>query len=635
MRKRAKKTRIAAVLAIAILIQMVFSGCSGQQNTSSKEQTNELRSEDSTPLVTTPVEYEAYTEEEIMWFFNGGYTDSENASSLTDTQRNSINMLNYLTVLTQEISSSQSSKLYLEQAYSVLINNTYPNAVDSRTLSELNDLLDILERYRMIEVKRDRLEYIYEHNQAQAIRSAVPNPIGMLSAVKSNNKAQLAGAIVYMAVDAVSSYQSSMSESELEYLQDGWTLDEEQATVLHNSRKSAFNYMIDMVNENNLPGDLALNESSVDDFIKWSNTSNVVQRIQLLEDSQDTYSAYGPYWLKLAESYYENGQYSKCLASVAVYDSVHSRIFRKDYDYANTLPLAIVSASETLSDENYVTVASSYADGIIENTDNDDWALRYFAAQTYIELYARTNDISYLRKAYEATLTNVTNLVDDQRNLNAVFLADVEEAKPDTDATKEVKKEFENYNKLLKKERETALPPVSEPLLLNCELLFALADEMHVSEGERVTIDGILHENNSALFLTEQLDEMFRFDSKVVDPSDIDISFTGSEIIIPARYVSENTSISVQIQDGNNGTSEIHDWATTSVDRNKSNDIKDFVAEFKSDKSKDYEYSNGTEVMIEISMGSESNAQVLVFTFEGIAGASFGPFGGSITFERA
>ena len=39
---------------------------------------------------------------------------------LDETQRNSINMLNYLVVLTQEINASQNSRLYLEETYSAL-----------------------------------------------------------------------------------------------------------------------------------------------------------------------------------------------------------------------------------------------------------------------------------------------------------------------------------------------------------------------------------------------------------------------------------------------------------------------------------------------------------------------------------
>ena len=58
-------------------------------------------------------------------------------TELNDTQRNAISMLNYITVLTQEINASKNSRLYMESAYSNLINNTYPNAVDNRTLGQL------------------------------------------------------------------------------------------------------------------------------------------------------------------------------------------------------------------------------------------------------------------------------------------------------------------------------------------------------------------------------------------------------------------------------------------------------------------------------------------------------------------
>ena len=69
---------------------------------------------------------------------------AENAA-LTDGQANAIAMLNYITVLTQDVNASKNSRLSMEAAYSSLINNTYPNAVDNRTLSQLTSLLDIMD----------------------------------------------------------------------------------------------------------------------------------------------------------------------------------------------------------------------------------------------------------------------------------------------------------------------------------------------------------------------------------------------------------------------------------------------------------------------------------------------------------
>ena len=48
------------------------------------------------------------------------------------------------------------------------------------------------------------------------------------------------------------------------------------------------------------------------------------------------------------------------------------------------------------------------------------------------------------------------------------------------------------YNKSLKQERKMELPTIYEPLVLNCDLLFALADKLDISSTEKGKVDGIL-----------------------------------------------------------------------------------------------------------------------------------------------
>ena len=163
------------------------------------------------------------------------------AEMLDTEQKNAIAMLNYLTVLTQETNASKNSRMFMEQAYSSLINNTYPNSVDSRTLNQMTGLLDTMERYRMLSVKRDRLQFIYEQNQAQAIRAAMPNPVALLSSVHSLTPARLVASIVYMAVDSYTSYTAYTAEAELQALKDGWELDDEI------KRLTGFSWVIDII----------------------------------------------------------------------------------------------------------------------------------------------------------------------------------------------------------------------------------------------------------------------------------------------------------------------------------------------------------------------------------------------------
>lgn len=536
------------------------------------------------------------------------------ANKLTPQQRNAINMLNYLRALAQEIRASSNSRLFLEECYSSLLNNTHPNAVDQATLDEVMSLLDTLEKYRMIAVKRERLQYIYEQNKAQAIRDAVPNPMGLLSAVGSFSPAKLAASVLYMAVDAVTSYQSSSAAADLQYLQDGWQLDDEEATALHNSRKQLFAYMINMVNTFDLQGSLALSEDLVDEFVSWKNNENVVRRIQFLEANEETYRAFGPYWLTLAESYYENENYDKCLRAIASYEALEMQIFRNDYDFAHVLPMAIISAEYTMDESDYILVADAYCQKILANTDNVDWALRYFAAQIYIELYSKTNEKAYLQKAYDITLNNVNHLVDEQRTMNATYLAEVVEQNAPKGETESAKKEREQYNKMLKESRKTELAPVSEPLLLNCELLFALADELVIPESEKIKIDQILHKKGEALFLVYPLDSLFWFDNlpETVDADDIEVSFNGSEFVIPAKYVSDDTSISVKVAGGKELKTFTH-WRVTKVERKAKGDLDTFLVTYKCDET---QYSGGEDITITVTPKVGSNAEVYTFTYK-------------------
>ena len=50
----------------------------------------------------------------------------------------------------------------------------------------------------------------------------------------------------------------------------------------------------------------------------------------------------------------------------------------------------------------------------------------------------------------------------------------------------------------MKEDRKLALPAVYEPLLLNCELLFSLAEELGINDDDRTNINEILHENGTS-----------------------------------------------------------------------------------------------------------------------------------------
>lgn len=539
------------------------------------------------------------------------------SSALTDEQKNAIAMLNHLTVLTQETNAAKNSRMFMEQAYASLINNTYPNAVDSRTLSQMTGLLDTMEKYRMVNVKRDRLQFIYEQNQAKAIRAAVPNPLGLLSSVHSLTPARLIASVVYMAVDSYTSYTAYTAENDLQFLKEGWALDDEEAAALHESRKGAFSYMIKMVNDYSLPGELALTEGTVADLVEWKNNDNVVARIQFLESNQKIYQSYGGYWLILADAYYNNGEFKNCLEAVATYEAMGTRLFRWDYEYAKVLPLAIASAEQVYSEEEYAEYAAKRADAIYENTQNKDWALRYFAAQTYVDVYGKTSDKAYLQKAYSIVLDNVNYLVKEQQTMNETYLAKVKETAIPKDATNSQKDQINNYNKMLKENRKTEFAPVSEALYLNCELLFGLAGELQISDADKTKVDTILHPNGNRLFLNEALDDQFWFNTAnkaATEPADIE--FGGTGMVLPVRLLSPNATITVSVKEKNADEAVIlTDWKLDKVERGTEGDISTYVAIYNSEEGKNHVWEPESTILIDIVPNPDASEEPIHFEY--------------------
>lgn len=511
------KRKLVFILAMLVASSMTLAGCSNVNSKDAHPLPSPTQIETVQPTI-TPLEQSSAEPSIPVAATDGDTIETVDSETLNDTQLNSINMLNYLVMLTQEINAATNSRLYLEEAYSSLINNTLPEAVDNRTLVEINYLLDTLEDYRMIAVKRERIQYIYEQNQAQALRNALPNPLGLMSAVHSFSLSGLIASVSYMALDSINSYLTSSAQADMQYLQDGWDLDDKQAAVLHGIRKGTFNYMVETVREYQLPGKLALTEQAVSDFVIWKNKSNNLQVIQFFEENRETYQAFGPYWLTLADCYFRNGDYAKCLEAIAQYELLNTQIFRRDYEYARILPLAIIAAHEEQDTISYIETATRYSETILRNTTNNEWPLRYFAAQTFIELFSLTNNHDYLLRAYDIALSNVNYMVEEQKSLNSTYLENVKTITADKTATKSQQEEIKQYNKLLTGKRKTELPPIYEPLLLNCELLFSLAEELGMPETELQRIDGILHENGEPIFLIEPINAQYSMKS---DP-DID-----------------------------------------------------------------------------------------------------------------
>ena len=111
------------------------------------------------------------------------------------------------------------------------------------------------------------------------------------------------------------------------------------------------------------------------------------------------------------------------------YETLNIQIFYRDYEYAKLLPKGIVAAKEILPSNAYIKKAEEYCQKIIDNSKSTDWASLYFVAETYMTLYANTNDKAYLQSAYDIVVDNVNNLIGEQLQRNTVYESEIENKK--------------------------------------------------------------------------------------------------------------------------------------------------------------------------------------------------------------
>ncbi len=539
-----------------------------------------------------------------------GSSSSETASdnsNLTAQQKNSIAMLYYLSIVSEEIRASSNNRLLLEDMYNSLLNDLNPGAVDEITQEHLQDLRDNIQDYMNIIVKRERIQYIHNKNKADAIRSAIPNPLAILSATNSVNWISLATSAVYTVVDSYNSYKSASDAADHQFLLSTWELDDEETEIFRNNRDKSFDYMVDIVRKYGVDGNMTLNSKSIEKFVEICNDDEVTRKIRRLTSAEETYRLFGNYWLELAQCYFEARDFRKCLQCVDEYKNLAINIYRKDYDYAQLLPKVIVAAQNVYTGSEYIAKVRGFADEIISNTDSDDWSACYFVAQVFIDLYAKTNDRSYLESAYKIVKDNVCELIPEQKELNDTYLNSIKEAtieapfSPDDEekqAYEEELQKLKSYNEALKKARETELPPVYEPLAVNCELLFALADQLKIGYTEKSELEHILETATSTVFLSGPVNNRYSFYFTVKEGN---IDFNEKRILIPVNLMTSETKVIVTVTDG--GKTFVFDDCIISKVERKGKTIDTFYAHVTSKKLKNFSWSADSEILVEVSNG--------------------------------
>lgn len=547
-------------------------------------------------------------------------TETEPKEELSSAQKNAIAMLYHLATTTEEICISKNNRVILEDIYTALLNEINPGAIDETTQDHLENIRRVIGDFLNIQSKREQLQYIYNQQKAAAMKEAVPDPLAILSMTNSLNWKKLAINVVYTVVDSYANYKSANNSADQEFFLSGWELDDKEMDVVRKNRDSAFDYMTDIVQQygseedKKALGKLTLNEKAITDFAEICAIDEVYRKIERLTSKEETYKLFGNYWLELADCYFEIENYEKCLECVKKYNDLEIDIFRKDFNIVPILPKAITAARAVYTGDEYIQQAKAFADAIIENANDDEWSVRYFAAQTYMDLFTKTNNREYLETAYKIIKENVAVLIEEQNNLNKAYLADVQKAILDEKQAKKLndkekkaeQKRIDAYNDALEDARKKELPPLYEPLVLNCDLLFALAENMEIDDSAKTTISSMLQTEKGGIFLSSPVNNKYRFNPIEANYT---IDLSKESVVIPANLLIPGATITITVTAGSE-TTTLDDFEIKEVKR-EGNSVDTFKAEYTSKKMKDYKWSADATIKIEIINGNYCNPVIL------------------------
>lgn len=529
-----------------------------------------------------------------------------------DNNMTTVNMVNEIYYISEQVISESNNRTFLDEAYSHLYNNLNLRLIDDDTRTQVTQMLNAIEQYRMIDIKRERLDVIYDYQKSSAIAAAVPNPINMigsLAMITTNPVGAIAG-IIGTAASSITMYSSTMNQVNLDMLEMQWELDDAARKNMVSINTGLFDYISKFSNRTQTDTSYFLNEELVTSFVEMVNDSDLERSIQSLEDLKDDLSFFPTYWLELADKYYKNGQYENCLKIIKYYEDHfdYKELYRKNYRYAQILVDGISSiVSLGTLEEAEINQIVSWLEIIEKNTRMDDWLQRYYCASVYLSLINCGRDNRYLYdKAIELVRSNLTQLSKEQEQLNIDYfnpVKDISEVSSATDS-KSKTKEIKNYLKELEKERKTELPAMNSAYSINLRLLYAIFE----ASGDGVSTFSDEYEYLKKSIPVPQLRSALFNEDLTIQDGIVKIEKKGFgnrkfEVTIPANFINLETEFEIMLtpvyEGQNNGYGELL-FLTDSIKTSDNPDCVGTIRVKKVDRPKNYLSTNEFIATLEI-----------------------------------
>lgn len=321
---------------------------------------------------------------------------------------------------TSRVLASSNNRTVLDEIYAL---DWYPD-ISLTNSHYLNDFKDDISEFKSIDVKRERLEYIYNQNKSMAIASLVPNALSVATiALTSGNPKQAIIAVAGTALSSINSYLTTKQKNELENIQKQWELDDEATNVFNNLNNAIFSNLTVLSHEYGFSRDDYASLETIQDFVKLvENKETKAEEIILRcvgTSFERELSKFSDYWRIIGTAYYELGDYQNALSAINHFEKCYENVFYHDEKYAQMMMIKAYCLDElSVNKTEIVDDLVEIADAIYENLpEGKGWVQKYYCYHIYMDVAEYTGDRSYLIKAFallnEVFYTNIETYSDD------------------------------------------------------------------------------------------------------------------------------------------------------------------------------------------------------------------------------
>jgi DNA replication protein DnaD len=255
---------------------------------------------------------------------------------------------------------------------------------------------------RLVDIQRERLEFLHEENQKSLLTALVPNALSIATMAITTGLKNPLGAIIGVvgtAVSSVSSYIDAKNQANLEYMQSAWELEDEENKTLLMLGNESYEHKCRIAKDLHISNELTLSTKDLEAFVDFCNEPNANTRFIKLSNLNKRLEILPDYWMELALTTYKLENYEATLSYIDKFEKIYCPIIYHDSDYAHLLMVKSDCINRLSSETKYQDL-EKIGDLLVEHIEAKDWQGKFYTLSLYMEIYRATNDVEILKKAY-------------------------------------------------------------------------------------------------------------------------------------------------------------------------------------------------------------------------------------------